>query len=381
MHARSIVSITALLFLLTSCVPGGGLDSPDNVPTGAEVEKTGASEFGNPQEQGGSEFGNPQGGSEFGNPIALVTGQLKLIAEKAPSGNEEPAPGDNPGFAGDQVGLAPGFTTGGSTVPEPPAPGPGSFATPPKLICGVDHVKLTASDGEVHESDIQDDCSFRIEVPSNQLYHMSFWSAGSIQSRLVVSVVGGVPLHTFNIPASDTPLDLGAIARTGKIATAANDPRAWSDRDGDGLNDKDDPDDDNDGIPDVEEPDCDLDGFPDDGDEDSACSAGGSSSGPRVLAASPFSGETDIGELQKIRVKVSCPVDVGQFDSGKIKLEDEVAATIACVSVLFVGNTVIECTHALPFVHNMTYTATLLETDCDGGESIPQTSWTFKTAL
>lgn len=394
MQSRSILSIFAVLVLLTSCVPGGGLDSPDIVPPGAETEQTGA-----------SEFGNPGGASEFGNPVALVTGQLNLIAPPKP-----PSDSAQPGGEGAQdEGVAYHFVTGtkgfaakssqdtpppagadGLAVktetdpPDPPPPPPvgadGMAVVPPKPICGVNQVKMVSSDGQSYEAPVLDDCSFRIEVVAKKYYHMSFLNQGVVQSRLAVGEIGAIPLFSFKVVESEVPLSLGSISRTGNIATAGDDPRKWSDADGDGTNDYYDADDDNDGIPDNEEYDCNLNGFIDDFDN-APCSIEGPPPEPRVIVVTPFNGESDVNSMKKNRVKVSCEIDLGVFDSGRIKLKGSDNSEPLAVCNLYEGNTVIECTHAMPFNAGVTYTATMGATFCMSGDTLSETAWTFTAAL
>ncbi len=304
---------------------------------------------------------NPSGGSEFGNP-RMISGSVQAATATEP-GNLEPS-GDTSG--------EPGVGSGGD--------GDGSFVLVQKMAtCAADQVVLINSESQRIEGDIEADCTFEFEPATDQAYRMEFEQAGEIIATLFVNSSEEFPNATFFFSAGQPAMDLGVINFSDGVAEATNNPLLLNDRDGDGMSDGADTDDDNDGVLDNDEEDCDLDGFPDDVDNDSMCSAPGSF--VQVLSVSPFNGQTNVGTLATIKVRVDCEIEPGLFDSSAVvakRQPDNQLLPLMCN--LLDGNTLIECTHIDPFTTNRTYKAELGTTiDCVGGAKVGMREWLFET--
>lgn len=108
------------------------------------------------------------------------------------------------------------------------------------------------------EADIQDDCSFVLDVEPDHLFKISFETPDGTLIDLTVDNNGEPASPYFVVSAAGTAINLGSIAFDGTLATPEFEPSQQNDQDGDGLSDYDDPDDNGDGVVDADE----------DGDED-----------------------------------------------------------------------------------------------------------------
>lgn len=135
--------------------------------------------------------------------------------------------------------------------------------------CPADTVVAVNSLEEATFADVEDDCSFSIDLTVDEAYIILFYLDDQLIAAMLFMNGGDAESSDVMIVSQgDDPIDLGSIDLGDSTVTPENEPAEQNDQDGDGENDYVDEDDDNDDIPDSLEEDCDGDGFPDDYDED-----------------------------------------------------------------------------------------------------------------
>lgn len=157
----------------------------------------------------------------------------------------------------------------GGTVVGNPRVGEGTIAKNEFNECIATRIVFTSlQDSSVTFSATPDQfCNFEVSLAPGHAYKMVLFKG----DRRVATVTFDLDSQSGNQPyfyvsEGSNPLNFGEISlsATPGEATASLSPARQNDRDGDGINDYNDPDDDNDGILDIDEVDCDSDGIPDD---------------------------------------------------------------------------------------------------------------------
>lgn len=130
-----------------------------------------------------------------------------------------------------------------------------------------------------------------------------------------------------------------------------------------------------------------LDGYPDDyddSDDADACASGGDSSAA-VLEVDPendtdLTDDDDLVSLDKeVKIRFSCSLNTSTVNASTVDIASD-SHTVSCALSLSNNDTRITCDHdGDPFDANTVYTATLNGVECSNGDSIPTTTWSWKT--
>lgn len=227
---------------------------------------------------------------------------------------------------------------------------------------------LALSDlGHVAEGEIGLDGSFAVElhggathavhflddgVFAGLLYFASDLEGGGMTSALRLpqraierQSAGGSPgTLTQALISNDGELALGDVAVEGGIATAANNPLAAIDSDGDGVADIHDPDDDNDGNPDELEDTAGIDT---------------SAVGLLVASIEPAPGATDVDASEKIEIVLNQVLDAATVTASSVQLLADDGSAVACSFELDEGKRVIKLRPASALNADATYQVSL----------------------
>lgn len=135
--------------------------------------------------------------------------------------------------------------------------------------CFADSVAAVDLENSSTVGPVQENCQFRMTVPIDKVYSLTFYQDEELIATLVVENGSDVLNETlFFVSDGDDAMDLGIITLSNDQASPQFQPSSLSDQDGDGSSDFDDTDDDGDGTTDDQEVDCDNDGIADDHDPD-----------------------------------------------------------------------------------------------------------------
>ena len=118
--------------------------------------------------------------------------------------------------------------------------------------------------GNIVSAQVEDDCSFFMEVTIDKLWGMLLRTN---RFDIKVQFQNGAYFDEsdyYYVSAGDETIELGLVTINNITAFPQNQPAQQNDRDNDGINDYDDNDDDDDNILDTAENDCDEDGIIDD---------------------------------------------------------------------------------------------------------------------
>lgn len=254
--------------------------------------------------------------------------------------------------------------------------------------CGADTVQAIDSAGSESSSNLEDDCSFNLELTPGKSYLIGFIRDEQFIASLIVQNAADVLESSIVfLAAGADPVDLGEVTIVGNRATPSTQPAQQNDRDGDGDNDFDDNDDDDDGVADDDESDCDLDGFTNEDDDDDAECEDESEDGESaaiVREVNPRNNEgistgEPVGLDEDIEVRFGCNVDPASITAVTFAVS---AAGDAVDCAFEIDNDEVHCQHEDdPFVENTTYTATLDGVQCENGDPVTAIEWSWKTEL
>lgn len=251
--------------------------------------------------------------------------------------------------------------------------------------CGADEVRATDAANATTTVQVGDSCAFQLTLVSDRGYMLSFWQRSTVRGVLRMNhnvSFGDSPVLPFF--AAGRTVELGAITIAEQRAVPAREPASQLDRDGDGLSDRDDPDDDNDGTADEDERDCDLDGFHDDFDPDiAACTAETTTAQVRDVIpghdAARDTAQRKVGLTRTIRARFSCAIDTATLTDTTFTVRAD-NDSISCTLTIASGNHQVACVHATdPFLADTTYTATIDGVRCADGQAIQARNWSWHT--
>ncbi len=253
--------------------------------------------------------------------------------------------------------------------------------------CPVTEVMALNASGEVESSDIDENCSFSLDLENDQSYAVSFLADGVFAGTLIFqSGIDGFSDRVIKLDDSGTDIDLGQITLLDGVATPENNPLSFNDCDGDGVNDDEDFDDDDDGLKDYEEQDCDLDGFSDDddlrddlNDDSQNCQEQDLSTGFRRVK--PYAGAEDVAIERDIRVSASCIVDQSSVSNDSFHVESaDGTPLVGTFEFSDIGSeNTIKFEHEENMAIDTSYTVTLDGILCENGDALPAISFSFAT--
>lgn len=262
------------------------------------------------------------------------------------------------------------------------------------LDCANLTIIATNTQGQQVTGSFDSSCDFELNLPVSRAYQIRVFQNSAEFAELRFQR-GATQLQSsvLRLDSSTTALNLGVLQISGSIATPEFEPYEQLDQDGDGIFDFDDSDDDDDGISDDDETDCDLDGFFDDEDEDDVCEAdssddgdsedsdsgsGGPSGQGQVLEVTPRNNQTDVDVERDIEIRFDCTIDEATVDSSTIVVGSD-TDEITCSFELENENSRVGCEPQEDFLSSTTYTVTVDGVQCENGNEVEITEWSFTT--
>jgi hypothetical protein len=251
------------------------------------------------------------------------------------------------------------------------------------VSCAADTVIATDTSGETIATEVEDDCSFTLELEVDKTYSVGFVLDDVFVASLVFDSGSGIASASLPISDDSTTIDLGTVTFSGRIATPENEPLEQCDHDHDGSNDYDDSDDDNDEIDDDFEDDCDLDGVLDDYDDDSeSCSTDASVA--QVLQVKPHHHDLHgVGETKNVWARIGCEVDESSVNGDTFTISDSEGNEIECdftITNSESGQQKITCQHDESFAMDTDYTISIDGITCTDGREVEAAEWQFTTS-
>lgn len=260
------------------------------------------------------------------------------------------------------------------------------------LDCANLTIIATNSQGQQVTGTFDSSCAFEINLPISRAYQIRvLQNSAELAELRFQRGVTQLQTNILYLDSATTALNLGTLQISGSIATPEFEPYERLDQDGDGIFDFDDSDDDDDGISDDEETDCDLDGFFDDEDEDDSCDvssdseddgsdsdSGGLSGQGQVLEVTPRNNQTDVDVERDIEIRFDCAVDDSTVDSSTITIESD-TDDVECSFEIENENTRVSCEPEEDFLSSTTYTVTVDGVQCENGNEVEITEWSFTT--
>lgn len=262
--------------------------------------------------------------------------------------------------------------------------------------CYADGVVATDADGNTVTSEVDNSCRFSLTLQVGTAYVISFTSAQSFVATLIFSDSAGTT-STLTPGSGSGEITLGAITLSGTVASAADNPAAQNDQDGDGIADAHDDDRNGNGTPDALEHDCSTatesandpygrapipcrEREREHAQEDDENSA-------RIFRVEPWNGRHHVALYKRVRAFVNCAIDHDSVTSATFRIVSEDGDDVPCAFRFLKkhlrGDRVLEritCRHFDdPFLLDTHYIATVDGLRCRDGREIPARSWRWVT--
>jgi hypothetical protein len=252
--------------------------------------------------------------------------------------------------------------------------------------CLADTVIATNSRNEEISASIGDDCSFSLDLPSDEAYQIDFELDGVYLATMAFdNAPGRFSAPVMLISAGEGPIALDEIIIVEETAIPGREPSRQNDQDGDGLPDFSDSDDDGDGVPDTEEEDCDLDGIINDFDERNIdCEP--AEGAEKILETIPRNSEGQAGRnkvkrTKEVKARFSCAVDPATVSGQTFQIFPEAnpASAVSCLFAFSNSSTAVECLHDEELAAGTVYEAQLDGILCSDGTPLPPAQWRWQT--
>lgn len=251
--------------------------------------------------------------------------------------------------------------------------------------CPADAVTAINSLAETFPATVNSDCTFTLSLPVNKSYAINFiLDEAFVASMIFTNSSTSITATTFVLSSGNTDIDLGIISLNGSQAHPEDQPAQQNDRDDDGVFDFDD---------DFSDRDCDLDGYYDlFDDSDDECdvedddinddndNSSESTEQAEVFDVYPENEDEDIDPEDSIEVQLGCSVNETSVTAASFIVETD-GNSIVCEHELSSSNQILECSPEENLQEETTYTVTLDGIECENGEIIPITSWSFTTGI
>lgn len=290
--------------------------------------------------------------------------------------------------------LGCGGATGGSEAGNPsrtvtgsvPASAVSGLKLQSAFSCVADTVIATNSRDEEVSATVQDDCSFALDLPSDEAYQIDFELEGVYAATMTFeNSPGRFSTPVMLISAGEDPLSLDEIIIVDETAIPGREPSRQNDQDGDGLPDFSETDADGDGVPDTDEEDCDLDGIINDFDERNTDCVPAEETG-KILETLPRNGEgqskrNKVKRTKEVKARFSCTVDPETVSGQTFRIfpQEDPASLVSCRFAFSNSSTTVECLHDEALAAETVYEARLDGISCSDGTSLPATRWSWQT--
>lgn len=284
--------------------------------------------------------------------------------------------------------------TGGSEAGNPsrtvtgsvPASGSSALKLQSTFPCLADTVIATNSRNEEVSATVQDDCSFTLNLPSDEAYQIDSELDGVYGATMTFeNAPGRFSAPVMLISPGEDPISLDEITIVDETAIPGREPSRQNDQDGDGLPDFSEMDADGDGVPDTDEEDCDLDGIINDFDErNTDCEPAEKTE--KILETLPRNGEgqarrNKVKRAKEVKARFSCTVDPETVSRQTFRIfpQENPASFVSCLFAFSNSSTTVECLHDEELAAGTVYEARLDGISCSDGTSLPSASWSWQT--